>query len=153
MQNEQKDEKKREHQLYYCNPDWMISGGRTLWNAFAICEMSKTSWQTGKLRMNLESFKGPMIPFGALVEYLPNSERDRARIHQLGMKVLPRIFLGSALIAGRIWKGDILTADIEELEWLDASEIYPRRLNAKEVLITHKDGEIVFPVADGSSTF
>ena len=34
---------------------------------------------------------------------------------------------------------------------MDASEIYPRRLNAKEVLITHKDGEFVFPVADGSA--
>ena len=37
---------------------------------------------------------------------------------------------------GRIWKGDILIADIEELKNLDASEIYPRRINAQEVLIT-----------------
>ena len=56
------------------------------------------------------------------------------------------------MIAGGIWKGDILIADIEELEKLDASEIYPRRLNAKEVLISHKDGEFIFPVADGSAT-
>ena len=55
-----------------------------------------------------ESFKGPIIPFGALVEYLPNSERDKARIHQLGKKVLPTIFPRYALIAGRIWEGDIL---------------------------------------------
>ena len=55
------------------------------------------------------------------------------------------------MIAGRIWKGDILIADIEELEKLDASEIYSRRLNAKEVLINQKDGEFVFPVADGSA--
>ena len=34
---------------------------------------------------------------------------------------------------------------------LDASEIHPRRLNAKEVLITHKDGEFAFPVADSSA--
>ena len=32
-----------------------------------------------------------------------------------------------------------------------ASETYPRRLNAKEVLIAQKDGEFVFPVADGSA--
>ena len=50
-----------------------------------------------------------------------------------------------------IWKGDILVADIEELKKLDASEIHPRRLNAKEVLTTHKDWEFVFPVADGSA--
>ena len=42
-----------------------------------------------------------------------------------------------------------MVAEIEGLEKLNASEIYPRRLNAKEVLITQTDGEIVFPVADG----
>ena len=65
-----------------------------------------------------ESFKGPIIPLGALVEYLQNDERDKARIHQFGKNVLP----GSALIAGRIWKGVILIADIEELQRLDASQ-------------------------------
>ena len=55
------------------------------------------------------------------------------------------------MIAGGIWKGHIQIADTEELEKLDASEVYTRRLNAKEVLITHKDGEIVLPVADGSA--
>ena len=44
-----------------------------------------------------ESFKGPIIPFGALVEYLQNSERENAIIHQFGKKVLPGIFLGYAL--------------------------------------------------------
>ena len=53
------------------------------------------------------------------------------------------IFLGHALFAGRIWEEDISTAVVEELKKLDASEIYPRRLNAKEVLITQKDGELV----------
>ena len=63
-----------------------------------------------------------------------------------------RSFLkGYALIAGRIRKGNILIADIEELEKLHASEVSTRRLNAKEVLITHKDWEFVFPVADGSA--
>ena len=55
------------------------------------------------------------------------------------------------MFAKRIWEEDILTAEIEELEKLDASETYPRRLNAKEVLITQKDGELIFPVADGSA--
>ena len=88
-----------------------------------------------------ESFKGQIIPFGAQVEYLPNSERDIARIHQFGKKVSPIIFIDYALIAG----------DIGELEKLDASEIFPRRLNAKEVLISQKNGEFIFPVADGSA--
>ena len=56
-----------------------------------------------------------------------------------------------ALIAGGIWKGDILIADIEELEKMDASEIYSQRINAKEVLITQKGEEFIFPVADGTA--
>ena len=35
---------------------------------------------------------------------------------------------------GRVWNGDTLVADIEELETMDASEIYSKRLNAKEVI-------------------
>ena len=52
------------------------------------------------------------------------------RIHQFGKKVLPGIFLGYELIAGGIWKGDILTADVEEFSDLDASAVYPRRIDA-----------------------
>ena len=48
-------------------------------------------------------------------------------------KVLPGIFLGYVLHAKGIWKGDILVADIEELEHMDASELHARSLNAKEV--------------------
>ena len=39
----------------------------------------------------------------------------------------------------------------QKLEKIDGSEIYPRRLNAKEVLTAKKNGEFVFPVADGSA--
>ena len=79
-----------------------------------------------------ESFKGPIIPFVPLVEYFPNSKRDKDRIHQFGKKVLPGIFLHLALIAGRNWKGDISDSwHCEELEKLDASEIFPRRLQKK----------------------
>ena len=79
-------------------------------------------------------FEGPVIPFGSLVEYHPTSSKDQSRIRQFGKKVLPGLFLGHALYAGRIWKGDVLVADLEELETMDASEIYSKRLNAKEVI-------------------
>ena len=45
------------------------------------------------------------------------------------------LFLGYSLYAGGTWKGDIMVADVEELETVDASEIYSKRLNAKEVII------------------
>ena len=44
--------KKKRNQQYYHNLDRMISGDRILWNAVAIWEMTKTSWQTGNLKMN-----------------------------------------------------------------------------------------------------
>ena len=96
----------------------MISGW-LLWNAVAVCEMTKTSWQTGNLTMN-EDWENPSR---------------------------------TCFVLGcEFWEEDILIAAIGEFEKLDASETYPRRLNAKEVLITKKDLEFVFLVADGSAT-
>ena len=42
-----------------------------------------------------------------------------------------------------------MVADIEELETMDASEIYSKRLNAKKVIFLKENGKFVFPVADG----
>ena len=39
-------------------------------------------------------FKGPIIPFGSLVEYCPISAKDQSRIHQFVKKVLLGLFLG-----------------------------------------------------------
>ena len=47
-----------------------------------------------------QPFKGPIIPFGSLVEYHPITAKDQSRIHQFGKKVLPGLFLGYALYAG-----------------------------------------------------
>ena len=47
---------------------------------------------------------GPIIPFGAMVEYHPISPRDQSRSDQFGKKVLPGIFLGYELIAGEVGK-------------------------------------------------
>ena len=95
-----------------------------------------------------QPFNGPIIPFGSLVEYHPTSAKDQSRIHQFGKKVLHGLFLGYALYAAGIWKGDVLIADLEELETMDASEIYSKRLNAKEVIFP-KQGEFIFPIVDG----
>ena len=86
-----------------------------------------------------EPFKQPIISFVAVVEYHLISAEDLSRLHQFGKKVLPGKFLGEVLYAVGIWKGDILVADIEELEKMDASEIHAERLNAKEVS-TPKNG-------------
>ena len=95
-----------------------------------------------------QPFKGPVIPFGSLVEYHSINAKDKSRILQFGKKVLPGLFLGYALYAEGFWKGDVLIADLEGLETTDASEIYSKRLNAKEVIFP-KQGEFIFPIADG----
>ena len=42
---------------------------------------------------------GPVIPFGAMVEYNLVSAKDQSRLHQFGPNVLPGIFLGYVLYA------------------------------------------------------
>ena len=42
-----------------------------------------------------------------------------------------------------------MVADIEELETRDASEIYSKILNAKEVIFPKENGKFIFPAADG----
>ena len=86
-----------------------------------------------------QPFRGPIIPFGSLVEYHPKTAKDKSRIHQFGKKVLPGLFLGYALYAAEIWKGDVLIADLEELETMDASEIYSKRLMRKRWYFPNKE--------------
>ena len=106
-----------------------------------------SDWKTPYERRFGQPFRGPIIPFGSLVEYHPITAKDQSRIHQFGKKVLLGLFLGYALYAGGIWKGDVLIADLEELETMDASEIYSKRLNAKEVIFL-KQGELFFQSRD-----
>ena len=85
-----------------------------------------------------------------MIEYHPTSANDQTRHHQFGKKVFPGIFLGSVLYAGCIWNGDALVANVEELQNLDTSEIYVRRLNAKEVLVSKHRDKFARPCADGT---
>ena len=101
-------------------------------------------WKIPYERRFGEQFSGPIFPFGSSIEYHPISLKDKAKLHLFARKVLPGIFFGYALYAGGIWKGDILVAD--------ASEIYARRLNAKEVLIPKRRDYLIFPYADGTIT-
>ena len=77
-------------------------GGLIQWNASAICDMSMTSWQTGKLLMKGDSENHLKAQSFRLVQWLSIirfSSRDQSRRHQFGKTVLPGIFLGCALVA------------------------------------------------------
>ena len=107
----------------------MKVGGKIPWNCYTYLRNITDLLSDGKTpyeRRFGQPFKGPIIPFGSLVEYHPITAKDQSRIHQFGKKVLPGLFLGYALYAGGIWKGDVLIADLEELETMDASEIYSK---------------------------
>ena len=91
-----------------------------------------------------QPFNGPIIPSGSLVEYYPISAKDQSRIHQFGKKVLPGSFLGYALYAGGIWKGDMMVADLEELETMDASEIYSEKAQCEGSNISQTKWRIHF---------
>ena len=114
----------------------MKIGGQIPWNVVSICETFKISCLMGKLHTK---------------DVLENHPKDRSfrLVHWLSITLFLRKtsqesinverqsyldFLGYALYAGEIWNGDIMVADIEELETMDASELHARRLNAKEVL-------------------
>ena len=108
----------------------MKVGGQILWNVLPNCETFPDLLPDGKTpyeRRFGQPLKGPIVPFGSLVEYHPISAKDQPRIHQFGKKDLPGLFLGYALYVGGIWKGDVLVADLEELETMDASEIYSKK--------------------------
>ena len=47
--------------------------------------------------------------------------------------------------------GEPLTADLKELEKLEASDIYPEELTRKDVLIRQEQVEFIFPIADGTA--
>ena len=125
----------------------MKVGGQIPWNVTPICETSQILVSDGKTpceRRFGQPFKGPIIPFGSLVEYYWKESLTW---------IVPwirsvRKGRGGG-VEGGIWKGDIMVADIEELETMDASEIYSERLNAKEVIFPKDNEKIIFPIADG----
>ena len=124
----------------------MKVGGQIPWNVTPICETFKISCLMGKLHTKDvlgNHLKGPITLLGSLVEYHPITAKDQSRIHQFGKKVLPGLFLGYALYAGGIWKSDVLVADLEELETMDASEIYSKR-QCKGSNISQRKGKFIF---------
>ena len=119
--------------LYCCNQVWMKIGGQILWNATAICETFKISCLMGKPDTR---------------DVLGNHSKDRSfrLVHCLSITLFLRktsqesinlerkSYLDCSLdtlCTRRIWEGDTMVADFEELEAMDASEIYSKRLNVK----------------------
>ena len=96
-------------------------------------------------------FNGPIIPLGAMVEHHPSlrkTSRDCISSAQMSCQEKSSVM---HCTRRRIWKGDIMVADSEELEEMDASGLHDRRLNAKEVLTPQRSGNFIFPNRRGNS--
>ena len=79
-----------------------------------------------------------------ITRLLHKTRPDLDSLRQFGKKVLPVFFFAYALIAENLGRGDIMVADIKELQKMDASEIYTRRINALEVLVPQTGEHFMF---------
>ena len=113
---------------------------------FLICETFKISCLMGRLHTkgvlenNLKDQSFRLVHWLSITQFLRKTSQESINFG----KIVLGLFLGYALYAGRIWKGDIMVPDIEDLETMDASEIYSERLNAKEVIFLKENGKIHF---------
>ena len=77
---------------------------------------------------------GPAYPFGAAIEYVPISKKDKERVHTFSSKLLSGMFVGYDQRSGGSWSGDLYVIDTEEMESAEhISEVYIKRFNHNEV--------------------
>ena len=119
----------------------MLSAERTrshVWWEDTLREaIRRTMWRTN----NSNLCNGRISPYFCQRPVATASVRQESLI-----RYIPRL----CIVRGWYLKGDILVADIEQLEKMDGSEIHAKRLNAKEVLTPKNCEQIKFPVADGT---
>lgn len=74
------------------------------------------------------NFSGPLIPFGAEINYKPITPRDEARLQQFGTKALPGVFVGYEQQAGGGWTGNLNIINWEQMENAEIfSDVYVKR--------------------------
>ena len=134
----------------------MKNGGQIPWNAILICETFKISCLMGRPHMKdalenlLRDQLSRLVHWLSITLSLRNTSQEPINLER---KSYLEYSLDTLCTRRGIWKGDLMVADVEELEKMDASEIYAKRLNAKEVIFPKEDGKFIFPVADGRMKF
>ena len=96
-----------------------------------------------------QPFKGPIIPFGALVEYHPITAKNQSRIHQFGKKVLP----GYCSSDTHCTRGEFGRVTY----WLQTLRSWKRWTHLKSTqkdsmqreIFPKESGKFIFPIADG----
>ena len=67
------------------------------------------------MRFN-EPFEGYLIPFGAAVQYKPESDTDTKQIRKYGGKTLDGLFIGYHCHHGGRWSKDYLILDVASMK-------------------------------------
>ena len=123
----------------------MKVGGQILWNVTPICETSQIYCLMGRRPMK-DVLGNHLMDLFHLSHWLSITLSLR-KISPESINLERKFYLDCSsdtlLYAGGTCKGDVLIADLEELETMDASEIYSKRLNAKEVIFPN-EGEFIF---------
>ena len=135
----------------------MKVGGQILWNVTPVCETSQMYipiCETSQMyylmgRRPMKDVLGNHLKdrLFHLVHWLSITLELR-RTSQESINLERKSYLECSsdthLYAVGIWKGDVLVADLEELETMDVSEIYSKRLNAKEEFFPKKMENLFF---------
>jgi hypothetical protein len=89
-------------------------------------------------------FKGQQIPFGALVDFMPQPD---TKVESIGSKTFPGVFIGYHIHPGGLWSNDYLVAELSSFKenfnvaW---SKVKVHRI--REV-VANLNGKFYFPVA------
>ena len=105
-------------------------------------------WEDTLWKMFWQPFKGPIIPFGSLVEYYFITAKDQSRIHQFGKKVLPGLFFGHALYVGEFGRVTYWSKTLRSWRrWTHRKST--RKDSMRKRWYFPKRGEFIFPIGDG----
>ena len=124
----------------------MKNDGQIPWNAKPICETFKISCLVGRLHSKDvlgnhwkdRSFR--LVHWLSITLFLRKTSQESI---YLDKKSYLDCSLDTLCTRGGVWKGDVLIADLEELETMDASKIYSKKLNAKEVIYPKENGNFI----------
>ena len=86
------------------------------------------------------AFAGPIIPFGASVDFLPASKEDRAAVHAVGAKTIPGIFAGYHQKVGGQWSGDLYVVSLADIRGNVNHKPHCKRIQAPNVYVNKKKG-------------
>ena len=108
----------------------------------------ESSWN---LRFGQGHFKGPKLPFGCLVDFMPTPEYSKKAtvLPKFGPKAIPGVFLGYFLQPGGRHRGDYLVAELKDFQEMDLSTTggnHVRVHHIKDLQLTTSD--VQFPMKD-----